>query len=52
VFRAVIGLPLLALATAVFVTRINAEECLLASAFGREYEDYERRSWRLLPFVY
>jgi len=52
VFRAGVGLPLLALAAVIFIARINAEERLLASVFGREYEDYRRRSWRLVPFVY
>ncbi len=32
--------------------RIEAEEKMLAEAFPREYKEYARRTWRLIPFVY
>ena len=32
--------------------RIADEERLLAEAFGQEYERYQARTWRLLPFIY
>ncbi len=41
-----------ALLIGAYIWRINAEETLLASSFGSEYEDYQRRTKRLLPFVY
>jgi protein-S-isoprenylcysteine O-methyltransferase Ste14 len=31
---------------------IHAEEALLKAEFGREYETYRRRTWRLVPFLY
>jgi protein-S-isoprenylcysteine O-methyltransferase Ste14 len=32
--------------------RITDEERLLAETFGEEYEQYQARTWRLLPFIY
>ena len=36
----------------VYVWRINAEEALLRSSFGERYVAYQRRTRRLIPFVY
>ncbi|GAB4340970.1 MAG: isoprenylcysteine carboxylmethyltransferase family protein [Calditrichia bacterium] len=44
----VIFLPILA----VFLKRIQTEEAALREAFGKGYEDYSRRTRRLLPGVY
>jgi len=41
-----------ALLLAVYAYRIRAEEVMLLQAFGTEYQQYQARSWRLLPFVY
>jgi protein-S-isoprenylcysteine O-methyltransferase Ste14 len=52
VFRSqlvVVALPLYVLGT---LWRIADEERLLAAAFGADYEQYRKRTWRLLPFVY
>jgi protein-S-isoprenylcysteine O-methyltransferase Ste14 len=43
------SLPLIGLA---LVLRIREEEELLAGSFGQEYLIYQRRTWRLIPFVY
>lgn len=52
VFRSGLGV-IIALALIPFlITRINAEERLLASHFGAAYEDYRGRTWRLIPWVY
>jgi len=32
--------------------RIHDEEILMHEAFGQEYQHYQVRTWRLLPFVY
>jgi protein-S-isoprenylcysteine O-methyltransferase Ste14 len=51
-FRSGVGL-LLTLATVLVVLgRISAEERLLASHFGAEYEAYRRRTARLIPGIY
>jgi protein-S-isoprenylcysteine O-methyltransferase len=35
-----------------YAYRIHMEERMLIEALGQPYEDYRRRSWRLLPFVF
>ncbi|MBS0213729.1 MAG: isoprenylcysteine carboxylmethyltransferase family protein [Proteobacteria bacterium] len=37
---------------AVFVRRIVVEEAALAQTFGDAWQDYAKRTWRLLPLVY
>jgi len=32
--------------------RIDAEERMLAASFGSRYEEYQKASWRLVPYVY
>lgn len=36
----------------VYTRRIAAEEAMLAERLGKDYLDYQQRSWRLLPFLY
>jgi len=31
---------------------MQKEERLLAAHFGSEFEDYRRRSWKLIPFLF
>src|SRR5215469_8918824 len=52
VFRSAVGLVLSALMIPPLIARIHAEERLLASQFGEEYETYRRRTWRLIPGLY
>jgi protein-S-isoprenylcysteine O-methyltransferase Ste14 len=52
VFRSWLAMALAALSTAVLVWRIRDEEALLRDEFGRGWDAYARRSWRLVPFVY
>ena len=51
-FRSGIGVLLTALSIPLFLTRIRAEESLLRSEFGRDYDVYRDRTWRLIPGVY
>lgn len=51
-FRSVVGLVLAALMIPPLIARIHAEERLLASQFGAEYESYRNRTWRLVPGLY
>ncbi len=51
-FRAGVGLVLVGLILPPLVVRIGAEERLLRSHFGGEYEAYYRHTWRLLPGIY
>jgi protein-S-isoprenylcysteine O-methyltransferase Ste14 len=51
-FRSGVGLLLTALLVPPLIARINAEEQLLLSEFGAEYEAYRARTVRLIPGVY
>ena len=51
-FRGGIAILLGLLMVPPILSRIEAEETLLAVEFGDEYRDYQRRTWRLMPFVY
>lgn len=42
------GVPI----TAAFIHRMNIEEAALRTAFGDEYTDYQRATWRLIPGIY
>jgi protein-S-isoprenylcysteine O-methyltransferase Ste14 len=52
VFRSGVGLIISALFVPIILGRIRAEERLLASQFGAEYEAYRARTSRLIPGVY
>jgi protein-S-isoprenylcysteine O-methyltransferase Ste14 len=51
-FRSWIGVILAALTIPPAIARIRAEEALLGSQFGAEYENYRARTSRLIPGVY
>lgn len=51
-FRAGLGILITALLLIPLLARIRAEERLLASQFGAEYERYRARTRRLVPGVY
>jgi protein-S-isoprenylcysteine O-methyltransferase Ste14 len=51
-FRSIVGLLLAVLVIPILVARIRAEEALLLSHFGAEYEAYRARTWRMIPRIY
>jgi protein-S-isoprenylcysteine O-methyltransferase Ste14 len=51
-FRSAVGVLLTALTMVPLLARISAEERLLRSQFGDEYEAYRARTSRLLPGIY
>jgi protein-S-isoprenylcysteine O-methyltransferase Ste14 len=51
-FRSSVGLLLTALVIPPLLARIRAEETLLRTQFGREYDVYRARTSRLIPGVY
>jgi protein-S-isoprenylcysteine O-methyltransferase Ste14 len=51
-FRAGVGLLLTALLVPPLLARIRAEEALLRTQFGSEYDAYRSRTWRLIPGLY
>ncbi len=51
-FRSGVGLAVTALIALVLVSRMDAEERLLAETFGADYQAYRARTWRLVPYLY
>lgn len=51
-FRSGVGVLLTLLLLPPLVVRIRAEEAMLRSQFGEEYDAYFARTWRLVPGVY
>ncbi|OCS45729.1 methyltransferase family protein [Ralstonia pickettii] len=51
-FRALAGVVLTLLLIPPLVARMHAEEALLQSQFGAEYDAYRARTWRLIPGLY
>ena len=51
-FRSGVGVLLTALLVPPLLARINAEENLLHSEFGDEYDAYRSQTWRLIPGIY
>ncbi|MGD0942232.1 MAG: isoprenylcysteine carboxylmethyltransferase family protein [Terracidiphilus sp.] len=51
-FRSIVGVILALLTIPPLVARMNAEERLLSSHFGSEYEAYRSRTARLIPGIY
>jgi protein-S-isoprenylcysteine O-methyltransferase Ste14 len=51
-FRSIVGIVLTALLIPPLVARMRAEEGLLHSHFGGEYDAYRARTWRLIPWLY
>lgn len=51
-FRSGVGVLLVACMLIPLVARMHAEERMLRSHFGGEYEAYFARTWRLIPWLY
>jgi protein-S-isoprenylcysteine O-methyltransferase Ste14 len=51
-FRSALGVMLTALMIPPLLARMRAEEALLSSHFGAEYDSYRARTWRLIPGLY
>jgi protein-S-isoprenylcysteine O-methyltransferase Ste14 len=51
-FRSGVGVLLVALLIPPLIARIDAEERLLRTQFGGEYDAYRRRTSRLIPGIY
>lgn len=51
-FRSTVGVLLTVLTIPLIVARIHAEEALLRTQFGGEYDAYRARTARLIPWLY
>jgi protein-S-isoprenylcysteine O-methyltransferase Ste14 len=52
VFHSWLGLLFTMVANGLILFRIHDEEKLLQEHFGKQWEDYCRKSWRLVPYLY
>jgi protein-S-isoprenylcysteine O-methyltransferase Ste14 len=52
IFRSLICISLIAIIIGLFIWRIYAEEKVLKKEFGKEWTDYQNKTWRLIPFLY
>ena len=51
-FRSLVGVLLAACIVPPLIARIHAEEAMLRSQFGEEFDAYCARTWRLIPGLY
>ena len=51
-FRSLLGVFIVIALVGVLIWRIFAEEKLMRQAFGKEWEEYQSKTWRLIPFVF
>jgi protein-S-isoprenylcysteine O-methyltransferase Ste14 len=52
IFSSGYGILFVAIGTIFLLYRINTEEEMLVEAFGSDYEDYKRKTKRLIPYIY
>lgn len=51
-FRSIVGVLLSLLLLIPMLPRIRSEEALLREHFGKAYDEYFARTWRLVPWIY
>lgn len=52
IFSSGYGILLVMIGTVFLLLRIKLEEEMLVEAFGPDYEDYKRKTKRLIPYIY
>ena len=52
IFSSGYGILLVMIGTVFLLLRIKLEEEMLVEAFGSDYEDYKRKTKRLIPYIY
>jgi protein-S-isoprenylcysteine O-methyltransferase Ste14 len=51
-FRSLLGIMLVLVLAAVLVWRVFAEEKMMHQEFGKEWEEYREKTWRLIPYLF
>lgn len=51
-FSSLSGILLMAIALLFILPRIQIEEAMLIEKFGNAYRDYQKTTWRLIPYIY
>lgn len=52
VFQSLFSIFLVVMLCVIIMWRVYAEEALLFQEFGKEWEAYRKKSWRIIPFLY
>jgi len=52
IFSSGYGILFIMIGTIFLLLRINVEEEMLIEAFGSDYEDYKRKTKKLIPYIY
>jgi protein-S-isoprenylcysteine O-methyltransferase Ste14 len=52
ILSSVYGTLMVLLASSFLLFRIQLEEKMLVTEFGDEYEEYKRKTKRIMPFIY
>ena len=52
IFSSGYGILFIMIGTIFLLLRLNAEEEMLVEAFGSDYEDYQRKTKKLIPYIY
>jgi len=51
-FSSLYGLVIMVIANIFLIMRIKIEERMLISTFGKEYEEYMKKTYKLIPYIY
>jgi protein-S-isoprenylcysteine O-methyltransferase Ste14 len=52
IFGSLYGLAIMLVIVPMLLYRIGYEEKVMSAEFGREYDDYARKTWKLIPMLY
>lgn len=51
-FRSLLGIFIVLALTGVLIWRVFAEEKMMREEFGKEWEEYQSKTWRLIPYIF
>ena len=51
-FRSLLGLLAVIALAGVLIWRVYAEEKMMHQEFGKEWEEYQAKTWRLIPYIF
>lgn len=51
-FRSLLGIFIVLALAGVLIWRVFAEEKMMREEFGKEWEEYQSKTWRLIPYIF
>lgn len=51
-FRSLLGILIVLALAGVLIWRVFAEEKMMREEFGKEWEEYQSKTWRLIPYIF